>query len=94
MKRPVVKQKVRIKSGDNVFEEDCIESYPDRAKGELGWKFTILTTRQYISRPITQYWLVGDDGEELGATVDSVEKSVPRSDMARVTFSTYFPNPQ
>jgi hypothetical protein len=89
MKRPQKDDKLKIKceSTSEVFEETCYESRPDKAHLPYGLVFDIATKRDYQKH--VQYWLVGEDGEELGTTVVSIS---PRpSDWKRVVFSTIIP---
>ncbi len=77
MKVPKQKEKIKIRHQEsgNTSEEEVIRVSPDPRHPRTGWKIEIITEREYIGFPMTQYWLVASDGEESGITVDSVRKS-------------------
>ena len=90
MRRPQKGDKLKIKSEatSEVFEESCYDSRPDKDHLPYGLIFEIATKRDY--QTYVQYWLVGEDGEELGTTAMSI--SPGPAEWKRVVFSTIIPN--
>ncbi len=67
---PIEGDKIRIKHGASVVEETCFDSQPNPANPPHGRKLSFVTKRQYQN--LAQYSLVGADGHEWGAVVESV----------------------
>ena len=67
---PIEGDKIRIKHGASVVEETCFDSQPNPANPPHGRKLSFVTRREYQS--LAQYSLVGADGQEWGAVVESV----------------------
>lgn len=84
MKRPTAKDKILIKSGDEILDEVCVEGLPDPSEGANGWKFAVISARAYQKN--TQYFLVGESGEETGISVLSIAPPSFKSDKKRVVF--------
>lgn len=85
---------VRIGSGNDVFDEQCVDSSPDTVPVMSGWQFSILTKREYIQVPRTEYAFFDSGGEQSGAHVKSIQRFQNQPGVARVTFYTLILNPQ
>jgi hypothetical protein len=94
MKRPQKGDSLKIKSDSTseIIEETCSESRPDESCPPNGVEFVIVTKRDYQMH--VQYWLIGDAGDELGASVVRVARSPTLPGWKRIVFSTIIPSSQ
>jgi hypothetical protein len=88
MKPPIVGQTIRVQAGNDAFDEQCVDSVPNVKEHNTGWNFTILTKREYVQFPQTEYNFILEDGGSGLGYVASIQKSKNHPDMTRVTFYT------
>ena len=89
MKRPKANDEVRIKAGDDIFAETCVEAFPDSYLGARGWKFAIVSAGSY--HRFEHYCLIDENGVESAISVSSID-TINKSNKKVFVFSALIPD--